>query len=327
MHMHRSVGLRKTRFDSFRWKYFKLSEHHYNSSESLKKSSPQYDAYICGSDQIWNPFICKEPDQARNDPAYFLTFASEIKRISYAPSIALPSIPEKFREEMTEMLQGIPYLSSREKQGAELIKELTGRDAKVVVDPTLLLNSDQWNQIATEPQIKSPYILCYFLGDGQEYRNFAEQLNKKTGYRLIVISQKLHDLETLDPINCSDAGPAEFLGLVKNASCVCTDSYHGTIFSINFKRPFYVFERPGSFGTQSSATRIYSILDLLGLTSRLMKSDMPIPETPLQIDYSEAEILLQKERAQSLHYLEDALKEVTRYGINAVSGTDEHSQK
>ena len=229
MHIHRSVGIRKTRFDEFRRKYIKLSEQHYNSSESLLKSPPEDHAYICGSDQIWNPFICKEPAQAKNDPAYFLSFTTESKRISYAPSIALPSIPENFREEMTEMLQGIPYLSSREKHGVEIIKELTGRDAEVVVDPTLLLNSGQWNQIAAEPAIKGPYILCYFLGDGLEYRNFAEQLHKKTGLRLIVISQRLHDLESLDTINCSNAGPAEFLGLVKNASCVCTDSYHGTI--------------------------------------------------------------------------------------------------
>ena len=292
--MHRSVGLRKTRFDSFRRKYVKLSEHHYNSSESLKKSPPQYDAFICGSDQIWNPYICKEPDQARNDPAYFLTFAPDTKRILYAPSIALPSIPKKFREEMTEMLQGIPYLSSREQQGADLIKDLTGRNAEVVVDPTLLLTSDQWNKIAVEPTIKGPYILCYFLARDRRYRNFAEQLNTKTGYHLIVISQKLHDLANLDAINCSDAGPAEFLGLVRNASCVCTDSYHGTIFSINYKRPFYVFERPGSFGAQSTATRIYSILNLLGLTSRLVKSNMSFPEAPLQIDYSKAETLLKK---------------------------------
>jgi len=326
-HIHSSIGLRKMRFDSFRYKNIKLSAQHYTSSESLKESPPQYDAYICGSDQIWNPFICKEPGRARNDPAYFLTFAPKAKRISYAPSIALPSIPDEFREEMTEMLQGISYLSSREKQGAGLIKELTGRNVAVVLDPTLLLNKNQWNQIAIDPDIKGPYILCYFLGEGQEYRDFAKQLNKKTGYRLVVISQKSRDLEAWNTINCSEAGPAEFLGLVKNANCVCTDSYHGTIFSINFEKPFFVFERPSSFGTQSTATRIYSILDLLGLTSRLMKSNMPIPEAPLQIDYTETKTLLEEERAKSLRYLEDALKHVTHYGKNTVSGVDKHTHK
>ncbi len=317
MHSHGSIGLRKTRFDSFRRKYIKLSEHHYTLSEALKKSSPQYDAYVCGSDQIWNPFMCKNPDQARNEPAYFLDFAPKAKRISYAPSIAIPKIPDKFRTEMAEFIHGIPYLSSREKQGADLIKELTGRNAEVVLDPTLLLNYDQWNHIAIEPDIQGPYILCYFLGEGQVYRDLAIKLGNQTGFRLVVVSRDHRDMEGPNTINCSDAGPAEFLGLVKNASLVCTDSFHGTIFSINFKRPFYVFERPGSFSTASMATRIYSILSLLGLTSRLMKSEMPILEDPLKMDFSKAETMLEGERAKSLRYLEEALKQATGHSGNA----------
>jgi hypothetical protein len=308
-HIHKSTGLRKIRFDTFRQKYIKLGERHYDSSETLDSDPPRYDAYVCGSDQIWNPYICKNPDQARNEPAYFLTFAPEAKRISYAPSIAIPSIPEQFRAEMAQMLCGIPYLSSREKQGAVLIKELAGREAEVVLDPTLLLNCDQWSSIAAGPEIQGPYILCYFLGDGQEGRHFAERLSKETGHRLVVISQQSRDLEGPNTINCSDSGPAEFLGLIKSASCVCTDSYHGTILSINFKRPFYVFERSGSSGTQSMVSRIYSILDLLELTPRMMKTAMPPPGVPLPMDYTKTDSLLRKHREASLHYLESALRQ------------------
>ena len=311
MHQHGSIGVRKTRFDSFRRKYIKLSEQHYTSSEALKKSPPHYDAYVCGSDQIWNPFMCKEPGEARNDPAYFLDFVPEAKRISYAPSIAVPAIPEKLRAEMTKFINGIPYLSSREKQGAELIKELTARNAEVVLDPTLLLDYDQWNSITAEPEIDRPYILCYFLGEGEEYRDSAKRMSSQTGYPLVVISRDNSGMKGPNTTNCSDAGPAEFLGLVKNASLVYTDSFHGTIFSINFKRPFFVYERPGSSSSESMATRIYSILDLVGLTSRLMKSETPIPEDPMRMDFSNAEILLKVERSKSLRYLENALKQVT----------------
>lgn len=311
IHDHGSVGLRKKRFDSFRRKYLKMSEQHYTTSEMLKQSPPWYDAYVCGSDQIWNPFMCKGRDQARNEPAYFLDFAPEVKRISYAPSIAIPSIPENLKAEMTNLISAIPYLSSREKQGTDIIKELTGKDAHVVLDPTLLLDYEQWNEIAVEPEIREPYILCYFLGEGQIYRDFAVKLRGLTGYRLVVISRDHRDMESQNTINYSDAGPSEFLGLIKNANIICTDSFHGTIFSINFKRPFFVFERPGSHSTASMATRIYSILDLFGLTSRLLKSDVPISKDALNMDFAEATVLLKKERAKSLHYLEDALKQAT----------------
>jgi hypothetical protein len=314
-HKHKSVGLRKIRFDSFRQEHIKLSEQHYVSSGALSKSPPQYDAYVCGSDQIWNPFICKDPSEARNEPAYFLTFARETKRISYAPSIAIPSIPETLREEMAKMLHAIPHLSSREKQGAELIHALTGRNVEVVLDPTLLLNSDQWNKIAVDQSIEEPYILCYFLGDGMEYRNVAIELSKKLQHRLVVISRVNRDMSDHGAIDCSDAGPAEFIGLLKNASLVCTDSYHGTLFSINYEKPFYVFERPGSSGTESMVTRIVSILDLLELKSRLLRTGMPVPKMPMQIDYSKSRLLLDKNRRKSLRYLEDALLGVTNSGL------------
>lgn len=310
-HIHGSSGLRKTRFDSFRERNIKLSEHHYTSDEALKINPPLYGAYICGSDQVWNPFICKSPENARNEPAYFLAFAPKIKRISYAPSISIPKIPECLREEMKQLMLEIPYLSCREKQGADLIRELTGREAEVVLDPTLLLDCEDWSRIAIMPEIKEPYILGYFLGEGREYRDFAHNLAKKLDCRLVIISREHQDSNDWNTIDFSDAGPAEFLGLVKNAQCICTDSFHGTIYSINFGKPFYAFERPGSNGSQSMATRIYSILELLGLTSRLMRTDSPYPETPLEIDFTSAHLRLQEARSKSLLYLGEALLQAT----------------
>ena len=310
-HLHGSSGLRKKRFDSFRGKHIKLSQRHYATYESLKLNPPLCDAYICGSDQVWNPFICKSPENARNEPTYFLAFAPEAKRVSYAPSISIPLIPEQLREEMKHLLLGIPHLSCREKQGAELIRELTGRIAEVVLDPTLLLDCESWSRLAVMPEIRAPYVLGYFLGEGREYRSFARELAKNQGYRLVLITRDIQDSDDPNTINCSDAGPAEFLGLVKNASFVCTDSFHGTIFSINFSKPFYAFERPGSLGSQSMASRIYSILDLVGLTSRLMRTGAISPVEPLEIDYTEPFRRLQEARTRSLNYLGYALHQTT----------------
>ncbi len=310
-HIHGSSGLRKARFDTFRKRFIKLSEKHFTSKDSLKESPPLFDAYITGSDQVWNPFICKSPEHPTNEYAYFLTFAPQAKRISYAPSISIPQIPEELQVEMAELLQGIPYLSCREKQGADLIEEMTNRVAEVVLDPTLLLNFDEWSRIAIEPQIEEPYILGYFLGDGRGYRDFARKLAENTGCRLVIISRDRRDVYIPGNIDCCEAGPAEFLGLVRNSRCICTDSFHGTIFSINFCRPFYAFERPGSHGVESMASRIYSILEILGLTSRLLMSDSPCPDKPFEIDYSAVQIRLQIELAKSLQYLEEALRQAT----------------
>ncbi len=314
-HGHRSTGLRKGNFDRFREQYINLSENHYTSTEAIQNSPPKYDAFICGSDQIWNPYICKSNGQARNEPAYFLKFAPESKRISYAPSIAIPVIPKQLREEMTSLLNGIAYLSVREKQGADLIKKMTGKDAEIVLDPTLLLDHKQWDQIAVEPDMKEPYILAYYLGKpGKEgkYRQFSQKLSEETGYRLVLISAKADEREKLVAISKYDVGPAEFVGLIKHASCVCTDSFHGTIFSINYKRPFYVFERPGSSGETSMATRIYSILEMLGLTARLMRPDASPPSDSFVLDYSKADVILSKERENSIRYIRESLEAVTR---------------
>lgn len=313
LHLHGSSGLRKKKFVAFRERYINLSEQHYTTDYSLISNPPIYDAYVCGSDQVWNPFMCKNPENARNEPAYFLKFAPEAKRISYAPSISIPEIPEHLREEMKQFLMGIPYLSCREKQGSELIRKMTGRSVEVVLDPTLLLDCEEWGRIAVDPEIKEPYVLGYFLGDGVEYRSFAQELAKRLGYRLVVISRDHKDSETLNALDWCDAGPAEFLGLVMNAGCVCTDSFHGTIFSINFSRPFYAFERPGSHGTQSMATRIYNILELVGLTHRLLKTDSHFPTAPLEIDFTEPHLRLLEERARSLQYLESSLFQATSY--------------
>ena len=130
-HQHGSSGSRRASFNAFRSKYIKLGQPHYTGAESLIKAPPAYDAYMCGSDQVWNPFMCRRQGEEGPDPVYFLTFAPKHKRVAYAPSIAVPAIPEEHRNVMAAMIGSIPHLSCREKQGAELITQLTGRHVTV----------------------------------------------------------------------------------------------------------------------------------------------------------------------------------------------------
>jgi hypothetical protein len=310
-HVHKSTGLRKRSFDDFRERYIRLSEHHYPNREALMEDPPVFDAYVCGSDQVWNPYICRKPDSPLLDPAYFLRYAPESKRVSYAPSIAIPGIPESLQEEMKQFLNEIPYLSCRERQGAGLIKALTGRAAEVVLDPTLLLSQEEWSRVAVPPEMAEPYVLGYFLGNGRDCRGFALDLARKLDCRLVAITH-VSDAPVHGSAVCrDDAGPTEYLGLVKNALCVCTDSYHGILFSVNFGKPFYAFERAGLGKPMSMATRVYSILDILGLLPRLVKASSVPDGSPTEIDYGPVHQRLQAERERSASYLRNALEGAT----------------
>jgi len=154
------------------------------SVEEIKElentNSSPYSFYICGSDQIWAPNLFNEN--------LFLSFISDTsKKISYAPSIGLTRILEDLKEQYKKLINGIGALSIREADGANLISNITGRDATVVLDPTLLLTRDDWVDQAIAPNIKTSYILCYFLGINNKHRKWVENLSKKTGYQIIVL--------------------------------------------------------------------------------------------------------------------------------------------
>ncbi len=186
-----------------------------------------YETFVIGSDQIWNidfDFI---------GDVDFLPFIPREQKISYAASFGIDTIPESERPRIAAHLQNIRTISVREKSGAKIVKELTGRDAVLVLDPTLLLPKEDWIKIEKPPQkaIKKPYLLTYFLGKA----TYAEEVNAYA---------KAHNLEVVDcRTSVFPVGPSEFVYLVHHADVICTDSFHASVFSFIFKRPFAVFER------------------------------------------------------------------------------------
>lgn len=264
----------------------------------------KYDSFVCGSDQIWAPSLFNSK--------YFLDFVEDTnKMIAYAPSIGLSKIEDKYvKGRMKECIDRYKYLSIREEQGKQLIKELCGKQAKVVLDPTLLLTSKEWDTMAVPTNQKSPYILCYFLGNNKESWQHVEKLSKKTNIPLKIIPVFSNDLERSYDV-VKGVGPGEFLDLVKNASFVCTDSFHGTSFSIIYEKPFYIYERFSNKDRNSQNSRIYNILKLLGLESRLVKDRSVISDNPLICGYNEAKRKLKEKREESISYLRNALNEST----------------
>jgi hypothetical protein len=303
---------RQKETELFRDKYLQLSTKEYRSSIAVHCDPPRYDAYITGSDQVWNPKI------HNNDPSYFLTFVPKGKRrISYAASFGVTTVPEEFAGTCAEWLREISYISTREFEGQRLVKQLTGRDAVITLDPTLLLDQEHWNKIAVPYEYPEEYILCYHMpGDKEVTRcidRVARRISALTGWSIINIGEK--EYMRLVPRRSSifDAGPAEFIGLIQNASFVVTNSFHGTAFSINYRKPFLVTVNEALPPEKALSSRITSLLQIVGFETRLVPVGKPVTggwEDILHPHYEGVEMLLQRERDKSFAFLREALRGV-----------------
>ncbi len=273
-------------------------------SSELFKLNDQYDAFVCGSDQIWAPSLFNSK--------YFLDFVRYTnKMVAYAPSIGLSLIQdENVKNRMKDSISRFKHLSIREEQGKKLIKEICNKDAALVLDPTLLLSPDEWDTMGAESHENKPYILCYFLGNNIESWDHIKKLSERVNINVKVIPVFNEDLKRGFDI-AYGVGPAEFLSLIKNASFVCTDSFHGTAFSINYQKPFYTYERFSSKDGNNQNSRIYNILKLAGLEDRIIKSGECVSENPLKCDFKEVKTRIEVAREKSITYLKESLKSAT----------------
>ncbi len=300
---------RHNRYNNFVTQEMKLSERFYGSYDELCSDSPEYDVYVCGSDQVWNPLIFSEKTF---DPAFFAEFAPLGRRVAYAPSFGISSIPEDNRDLLNEYIDSFDYLSVREKQGEKILREVTGRDSITVLDPTLLLTMDEYGTIADSPNIREPYILCYFITDARKYAKYVKMISDK--YQMPVVS--LCGSRRVVPqtrYKVLDAGPKQFVGLFSGASTILTDSFHGTVFSINFNKEFFCFESATS-PEKAVNSRLHNILDKVGLVSRMFSTNTGTDEFSAfvcdktkGIDYGQVGNILQQERSKSLEYLKDSI--------------------
>lgn len=289
--------IQRAKFDRFDRENLRLTPRHYKSAAAIARDLKACKACVCGSDQIWSPLLF--------DPVMFLNFCTGtgVRKVAYAPSIGLDRIP-MYEKEIRQLTGDFYALSVREEQGAALLRELLGReDIPSMPDPTLLLSQEEWLKLAAKPQDRSPYILCYFLGESIP-RKFIAALKKNTGCQVVNIRMYYNPFsaegEMLDTVS-----PDEFLGLIRNASYVCTDSFHGTIFSILMERNFFCFRRFSESAGNNQNSRIYNLLESLGLSSRLC--DDASPADIAVLNYAEAQKRLTELRARAFVYLQNAL--------------------
>lgn len=295
------LKLKEPAFDKFFDSQFVTNGKAFHSFSDLNKESLCYDIMVTGSDQTWSP-------QIGFKPAMFLEFGpSNALRIAYAPSIGVSKLSKDQKDYLNLHLQSFESISCRERLGTELLNEcVKGKEIVNVLDPTLLLTKDDWNNIAIKPKIEGDYILCYFIGHKEYYRRIAEQLSEDLHLPLYYIPASWQELGK-NNILISEAGPREFLGLIRNARLVLTDSFHGTAFSINYRKSFYSFTKIEGGKGASDNSRLYDILSKFHLEDRLYDKAGHIQFS--DIDYTVANEHINAERELSLSFLKQALKD------------------
>lgn len=284
------IGDSVTRFEQFTNEYL---EPHYMSWNSMKRLAKECIACFAGSDQIWNSSTMYV------DPMYYLRFAPAEKRIAFAPSFGRDFVAEYNKKKMSKWISDFAYLSVREDSGVRLIKELTGRDAIHLIDPTLMVKGETWKNTLNLQNKQENYILTYFLDKPSESaRKAIAELKETLKCEVIAIPYQFDDMSYCDKV--VPTGPIEFLDLINNAKCVLTDSFHGTAFSINLHTPFYVFGR--NYGTaHSQNSRIESILKMMNMQDRFEQKD--IVGQLKAINFEVSEQILSDERNKSRNYI------------------------
>ena len=289
------------RLDLFAKANLQVREYSYDMLRKIGNEE-RFCYFLTGSDQVWS-------GGRKADPVYFLRFAPEEKRIAFAPSFGSNEIADFNRKPFARYISEIPVLSAREERGVELIKELTGREAVRLPDPTLLLTGEDWRRFASKAKkIASPYLLVHFLDEPSDLaietiRKIAAERKLKT-----VVFAYPHSAFAQSADGCMvDGGAEDYVSLIDGAELVCTDSFHSSLFSVNLHRKFLVFPRQYRHAN-AQTSRLDTLLKLFNCPERMILNRekdaeaiafSPLPDT--------AEVLA-KERERAFDYLHAALK-------------------
>lgn len=262
------------------------------------------DLFITGSDQIWNPYC------GGFNPMMFVEFGGDKKRIAYSSSISLPELPASVEQRMKADLEKFQHIAVREQRSVELLSRLLHRDdIKLVVDPTYLLTAEEWEEFGNRAEIEFPvpdkYIFCYFVGAKRAdvYEQMVQDVKSFTGIKdVITLECYNRDLNYGNGRLYKDAGPYEWVYLLRHASYVCMDSFHATVFALKFQKEFVHAMKNDDKETGSQNTRMYDILSRYGILYKNY-NDGGGTGWQQQIDYHRLTPLIEKEIKDSMDYL------------------------
>lgn len=262
----------------------------YTSMDDLRKNPPDVDVMITGSDQVWN--MTTIPSMI---PSRFLDFGNpDAIRFSYAASIENMHYSEEQKEYAREQLKKYKGISLRERSACDFIESFSGLHTECLLDPVFLFEKNEWKEIAKQPRIQGPYILCYQVLSNKLMQKVVNKLHKDTGFPVVSICNVPFKWIQSD-YSFFDVSPEEFLGLYSNASCVVTTSFHGTAFGILFNKKTYTIPR------SISSNRICDLMNLVGLDDYVVKSEKKLSNK--SIDWSKVNQIVDGERNRAIRFL------------------------
>ena len=286
-----SRGKRRVlRFEQFRNKYLPLTSF-CGCADDLKKLNSKYDCFIVGSDQVWN---CSHGVNEN----FFLVFADEDKKkVAYAASFGSSSIPKEHAEKVRSYLKEIRHISIREKSGAALVENLTGRKPPVVVDPVFLKDAAEWKRIAAPVEMKQPYAFVYSTQKSEHLNHAVEEYAARKKIKIV----STHAIPGVRCVVRKDIGPLEFLGYILNAEYVISTSFHATAFSIILEKNFCVVPH------SQTGARVRDLLEDANMAQCIWCEDNY--QYP-QLDYRKDGINALQSRVNfSKHFLKNCLEE------------------
>lgn len=286
--------LREKRFRVFNEKYIQESSFCLSEVNMHPKELSDFDYFVAGSDQVWNPLY------KRGNALYFLQFAPKEKRVALSASFGISQYPSNRLVQLHEYLEGIDYISVREERAKEIVEENSSKKATVLIDPTLMLERSEWEIIAKKPEFEIPekYVMTFFLGGmAEDTKEYIWKLAKKSNESVI----SLLDMGDEKYFSCN---PSEFLYLIKNAQKVYTDSFHASVFSIIFHTNFQVFRRNGSADMFS---RIETLMGTFGLEECICES--PYQEHIVSNEtFERVDEILSEKRDEAINWIKSVIK-------------------
>lgn len=287
------------RLRDFAEEFIPLTPPIYHSFQELNNFPPDSDLYIAGSDQIWNPIL---PNGS--DPAFFLNFGSnKIKRISYAASFGVDNIPVNKLDTLRRLISNIDVVSVREESAQKICNQL-GFSSALVCDPVFLHSSDFWIGMADISYVPDkPYLLVYDLMKSKEIRFVAKRISEENNLQTISVSPYHLNYSFR---NYGDCSPLQFLGLLLNAHTVICNSLHGCIFSIIFRKDFFVVDRQDGLNA-----RIHNLLARYNLTNRLINGTDASIRSYNPINYNSVYKILNSNIIRSKFWLCQQLNKTT----------------
>lgn len=284
-------------FKKFVKKHLNLTKKTYYTEEDLESDVPIADIYCTGSDQVWNVGWNEKIDYP-----FFLKFVPDSKkRIAYSASFGKSELEDWEKNETKELLKRYSHIAMREKSGIDILEELGIKDGVHVLDPTLLLNKDDWSSLISDKYKNKKYIFMYNINRNAKLDNYAKKLSKEKKLPVITVSYQFHECFKFGKVKVNPK-VEDFLSLIYNATYILTDSFHCTAFSINFNKNVIV-AYPEKF-----STRLDSIVRITGITNKVIdNNDNDLSISERKIDFKFVNEQLKKEREKSIQYIKKSI--------------------